>query len=382
MSLETEALAVAAAFSDNETAGGSSPKERSRALSDAALSLFPEPSWRKLPTPGFPSTVTVLRGSVVRGPDLYVSTGGSQNLDAQCWRWNGTMWSKQSHFNNYRMNVLMTTSANDLIIGLGSQHVSGSARVWKYTSTEVDSQMGSNFSGQDIIYSMTWHAGDLYAGTMAEDTPGAARLKKWTGSAWVDVFAPGVNGAPSTYTYAGIYETWSFGGKLYIGTMSRTAGHAHVWRLETSGWVNLGGLPDATFILAAIEYGGKLLVAWGTNGNQHPIKYYDETEQVWIDVGTMPSAWVGATIFNHMAVFKGSLYVGVGGSPGKLSVWRLDGAVWTKVAGNNVNGSWASPISSSSAAEWIYRLTEYNGKLYASGAGSNAASQVWEMTLA
>lgn len=390
MSLESEALTTATEFADNDALGGT-PRARAAALVAAAKSLFPDPSWRKLPafpapanpsnpdSIGWKSTIAVIRGSTVRNGQLHISTGGSANKDAQCWRWTGTAWAFHSWFNNMRMNFLTVSPSNELVMGLGSQNVSNSARVWKYGPTGADSQIGIGLGG-DIAYSACWFGGELHVGTMSENIAGAARLKKFNGTAWVDVFAPGVNGAPSSYTYAGIYETWVSGGKLHVGTMTRTAGDAHVYRLDPTGWVNLGGMAGSEYVLASVDYDAKMVVAWVGAGAQHPVRYYDQETGAWVNLGNTPTAWTGATIFNHMAVFKDQLYVGVGGAPGELSVWRLDGSEWVQVGGNGVFGSWASPINSG-ATEWVYRLQECEGKLYACMAGSNSTCQVWELTV-
>jgi hypothetical protein len=339
-------------------------------------------SWVKLPNfpSPFRSSITVIRGSTVWNDDLYISMGGSGSNDSQCWRWDGLSWQVHSWFSNSRMNFLTVDEANSLVMGLGTQRAAGSARVWKYFEAGGNAQIGGNLSG-DISYSHAWFNGELHVGLMSEDNAGSARLVKWNGSAWVNVFAPGVNGVPTSYTYAGIYETWVSGGKLHVGTMSHTVNDADVWRLEPTGWVNLGGMQGGSgYVLASVDYDDKMVVAWGGDGALHPVRYYDDISGQWVNLGNTPAEWAGAHIFNHMAVFKGKLYLGIGGASGKLSVWRLEDGNWVKVGGNGVNGSWTSPINSG-ATEWVYRLQECDQKLYACMAGSNLTCQVWELTV-
>jgi hypothetical protein len=345
-------------------------------------------TWAQLSLPGDrPSTVSTIRGSVVRGADTYVSAGGSAYPDAQLWKRIGNGFVKHSHFNRYRMNCLLVDPANnDIYLGLGTQGVPGEAYVGKYDAAENYSQIGSSLPGADIVYSMCWHEGQVHAGLMSENNAGAARVIKWTGSTWANVFVQGLNGAPSSYTYAGAYITFVFNGMLHAGFFSRTAGHAHVWRKTAGGWVNLGcPIASAEYALANIEYDGKLVVAFSGDGSNGPIRSYNEATQTWEVLGNIPAAWSGADIFNHLCLdSQGRLYVGVGGAAGKLSVWRLNGATWEKVAGNGLNGSFASPLGTGGAREWVYRLQPTPaGTILAcvSSEFPNGSVSVWELTI-
>lgn len=374
--------------------------ERMSALASACVELIagetppppPPPAetltWTQLSLTGDrPSTVCVIRGSTIRGSDVYVSTGGSALPDAQCWKRSGNGFVKHSHFNRYRMNCLLIDPANqDMYIGLGSQGVMGEAYVGKYDAAENYTQIGSSFSNAEIVYSMCWHGGQVHAGLTAENNPGAARVVKWTGSTWENVFVQGLDGAPSSYTYAGAYITFVFNGTLHVGFFSRTAGHAHVWRKTAGGWVNLGcPIASAEYALANIEYDGKLVVAFSGDGSNGPIRSYNETTGQWEQLGNIPSEWVGAAIFNHMCLdAQGRLYLGVGGAAGKLSVWRLNGSTWEKVAGGGVNGSWTAPLGSGGVPEWVYRLQPTpSGTILAcvSSASPNGSVSVWELTI-
>jgi len=400
MTLSTQVAAYACAQSLIDDASLTATRtERLRLLASACVDLnitaspIPEPepeptviTWQKLTQPAFPSTVSVIRGSVVRGSDVYVSTGGSAHPDAQCWKRSGNGFVKHSHFNKYRMNVLLVDEVNDdLYMGLGSQRVPGSAFVCKYDAANNYSQIGSSFSEQDTIYSLCWHEGKLHAGTFAEDVPGSARVAQWVGGQWQNVFAPGLNGLPSSYSYAGAYVTFDYQGMLHAGMFSRTAGDAHVWRKTATGWINLGcPFPDSGFVLANIEHDGKLIVCFSTDGANGPVRAYNEATGTWDAVGNIPAEWAGATIFNHMAHdAQGRLVVGVGGAPGKLSAWRLEGDVWTKLAGSGVNGSWTAPLGTGGAFEWIYRLVlQPDGAILAcvSSEFPNGSVGVWQMT--
>lgn len=402
MTLETVATSHAQAMLD-DTSITATPTERLTALAAACVQLSassgsgtgggetPPPTetltWAQLNlTSDRPSTVCVIRGSAIRGSDVYVSTGGSVFPDAQSWKRSGNGFVKHAHFNRYRMNCLLVDPANqDMYVGLGSQGVVGEAYVGKYDASNNYTQIGSSFPNAEIVYSMCWHGGQVHAGLMSDNTAGAARVVKWTGSAWQNVFAPGLDGAPSSFTYAGAYITFSFNGMLHVGFFSRTAGHAHVWRKTAGGWVNLGcPIASAEYALANIEYDGKLVVAFSGDGSNGPIRSYNEATQQWDQLGNIPSEWAGADIFNHMCLdAQGRLYVGVGGAAGKLSVWRLNGATWEKVAGG-VNGSWNAPIGTGGVREWVYRLQPTpSGTILAcvSSASPNGSVSVWELTI-
>lgn len=364
-------------------------------LVTASGATFPAPpptgglSWSRLNlTSDVPSTVCTIRGSAVRGPDVYVSTGGSANIDAQAWKRSGNGFVKHSHFNKYRMNCLLVDPANnDIYMGLGTQGVSGAASVVKYDAAEQYFPIGPSLPA-DIVYSMCWHQGQVHAGLMSENGAGDARVVKWTGSIWENVFVQGLNGIPSSYTYAGAYITFEYDGKLHVGMFSRTSGHAHVWRKEAAGWVNLGcPIASADYALANIEYDGKLVVAFSGDGSNGPVRSYNEATQAWEVLGNIPAEWTGADIFNHMCLdAQGRLYVGVGGAPGKLSVWRLNASTnnWEKVAGGGINGSWSAPIGTGGAREWVYRLQlTPTGTILAlvSTEFPNSGMSVWEVTI-
>lgn len=326
-------------------------------------------------SPGWPETVVIMRGSAVWQNKLAVSLGGSVHEDAQTWLYDGTSLTKHYHLNNLRINVLFAhPSDGSIYMGVGSQHVPGSAFVARYDADNVYDQIGINFSGQDMVYSMAWFDGALHVGTMSEDVPGAARVYRWNGHGYDVVFGPGINAAPRAYDYSGAYEMLVHGGSLHVGFTSRTAGHGDVWRLDPGGWVNLGGV-GSDYALAGIVYRGEMV--WSFSGLGAGVRVH--RGGAWVRLGNMPSEWATATLWNHMAVFKGQLYVGVGGAPGKASVWRLNAErhVWEKVAGGGINGSWRDPVGSDQ--EWVYRLQEWDGHLYACLAGNHASVSLWRM---
>lgn len=379
MTLQTSATAYAQALLD-DTGLTETPVQRLSALAAICVNLVPQnaqtqppPSetlaWQKLTFAnelgGLSSTITAIRGHCIRKGRLYLTTRGSAYPDAQCWYLeNGaTILHKHSHFNRYAMNTLLADPSNDdMYMGLGSQGVMGEAYVGKYDANENYSQFGPAVADAEMIYDSTWHAGQPHFSTAAENTPGGGKIVTKTAGAstWDYVFARGVAGLPTDYTYATAYLTFEKDGLLYGGMFSRTAGDADLLRRVSGTWVNLGcPIPTAKYVLSHIEHGGSLVLAYGADGSTGPIRAYNEVTGGFDIVGNIPAAWSGATIFNHLSHDRlGRLMVTVGGIAGKLGVWRLDDAAqtWSQIAGNGLNGSWQSPAGTGGAQEWGYRL--------------------------
>jgi hypothetical protein len=232
-----------------------------------------------------------------------------------------------------------------------------------------------------MAYSMVWFQGKLHVGMMSEDIAGNAEIWRFDDPGWTTFADHGINRWPAGNSYAGVYEMWVHDEALLAGTFSRTDGDGDVLKLTDGRWVDLHA-PKSILALSFASYRGQLVAALSNSGGNHSnpvfVRHADET---WQPLGTPPAQWKGAYIHNHMIVDGKEIYVGVGGTPGTLSVWKYDGARWTKLAGDGLYGSWPDPLVTQ-GAEWVYRLTLHQGKLYVGLASDRAPfqAQVWELT--
>lgn len=344
-----------------------------------------DPQWRNLTDAiAWPSTVKSVRGACTWRDRLMVTTRGSVSVDAQSWWIDGPGQNqKHSHFGQTSMLFALSdeksaTPNGSVYLGIGTQRTPGAARVWSYDSTGTYGQYTAlpefPAPGQDMAYCACWHEGVLHVGVESEDEPGNARAYRLAtdGNSWETVFAPGEDGLPLSYDFTMVYELESMGSDLYLATVGRANNTGRVFRKRNGLWTDLGNPAPAKYATAFCQYNGELLATFEGAGKGVYVLRNDQWEQF----GDVPAKWATATLWNHMTVHQGKVYVGVGGPPETMSVWRLDGETWTQVAGDGINGSWPTQ---SGVPKWIYRLHSHDGKLYACLAGHEDVAAVWEM---
>lgn len=342
------------------------------------------PIWRNV-RGGWPGTVNQVRGMISRDSQLYIGVSGTVAGSAQVWKLADSGWVKHAEFSSLKAAVLQTDPAGNLFVGTGTPYSAevrgkGQAEVWKIDATGKKARLKA-FPDRDVAYSMAWFQGKLHVGTMTEDLPGTAEIWRFDNPGWTQIAGSGVNGWPAESSYAAVYEMWVHDGALIAGTFSRTMGDGDVLKLTGDRWVDLHAPP--TIIALSFEtYQGQLAAALSNGDGKHPNPIYTlRADGRWQPLGEAPSEWKNAYIPNHMVVQGAEMYVGVGGTPGTLSVWKYDGDSWIKLAGDGLCGSWSDPLVSR-GAEWVYRLTFHRGKLYAGLASDRGPfrAQVWEMS--
>jgi hypothetical protein len=317
--------------------------------------------------------------------ELYVGIGGTAPNSAQVRKLVDSGWVKHAEFNSLKVAVLQTNSAGDLFVGTGTPHSAevpgmGRAEVWRVDAAGKRTRLRA-FTEKDVVYSMAWFQGKLHVGTMTEDLPGTAEIWRFDDPGWTQIAGRGINGWPADNSYAGVYEMWVHDGAMIAGTFSRTMGDGDVLKLAGNRWVDLDA-PTTIVALSFETYRGQLVAALSNVDARHPNPIYAlKADGTWQPFGEAPSEWKNAYIPNHIVVRGTEMYVGFGGAPGTLSVWKYDGASWTKLAGDGLYGSWVDPLVSQ-GAEWVYRLTFHRGKLYTGLASDRVPfhAQVWEMT--
>lgn len=345
-----------------------------------------EPRWRNTGDV-FPDVLTQIRAMVVRKGEVYVGTVGNVAGSAQVWKLTKQGWVKQFTFRQMKVAVLQTDAKGRLFVGMGTPH-SAEARGFgeaEFRVYDANDKLvyKKGFDDKDVIYSMAWYNDKLHIGTMAEDIPGSAEIWRFDEPGWTLIAGDGIDGWPKNNTYAAVYEMYVHEGDLYCGTFSRTVGDGDVLKLTSRGWVDLNA-PPAVIALAFITYDGKLTTALSKYKADfdNPVHTL-ENDGTWRPLGMEPAEWEGAYIPNHLVIFGGELYLGLGGELGTLSVWKFDGSTWTKVAGDGRYGSWRAPLTHSDAEEkeWVYRMLIHQDKLYVGLASTRSPlARVWEMT--
>lgn len=171
-----------------------------------------------------------------------------------------------------------------------------------------------------------------------------------------------------------------YNGKLHVG-LGNGADDADIWVYDGS-WTKLrastswGSGYDEVSSLAV--YKGDLYAGLGSGTGEAEVWKYDGS--VWIQVGGDGSGESGSERgwnFSYekvrsMVTYNGELYVSLGDSAGDGEVWKYNGSLWIKVAGDGTNSSWPATI------ELVNDMLVYRGKLYAAtGITSNTDAAIW-----
>lgn len=349
-----------------------------------AQNIAPTPTWRDIPG-DWPDTTNQVRAMISCNDQFYIGVAGSVAKSAQVWKLVDSGWEKHAQFNSLKVSVLQTDGAGNLYVGTGTPHSAeipgmGHAKVWKIDAQGKTTQLRA-FKDRDIAYSMVWFQGKLHVGTMTEDLPGTGEIWRFDDPGWTRIAGRGVTGWPANKQYAAVYEMWVHDGTLIAGTFSRTNGNGDVLKLTGNQWLDMDA-PPSIIALSFETYRGQLVAALSNSDRKHRNPIYTlKADGTWQPLGEAPAEWKEAYIPNHLVVSGDELYLGIGGVRGTISVWKYDGAFWSKLAGDGLHGSWSDPLVNR-GAEWVYRLSLHKGKLYAGLASDRIPfqAQVWELT--
>ncbi len=307
--------------------------------------------------------------------------------------WNGSAWTREGgmyyggswgmiNLNSVRS---MTTANGKLYAGLAGN---SNASVFEYTGSawRIIGAPGLNsawgVSQISEVNAMTSMGGQLYIGTSGGQN-GDAELWRWNGTSWAQVGGDGINSSWNG-SYTRIYAMASDGTNLYAGVGS-TGGNGEVWRYSGSTWTRIGGAGangswNGTYrnIYSLVVSEGNLYVgSYGSTNNSADVWKWNGSSWTQIGGDGLNSGWNFSSIGNgevgSLAVYGNKLYAGIGSlSAGDASVWSWDGAAWTKVGGDDVNGSWTT-----STYERVASMVVYNGQLYAGLGSTGSNGELW-----
>jgi hypothetical protein len=290
-----------------------------------------------------------------------------------------------SSFTNTHVIVNHLTYANStLYVGLNSASATASGQVWTYNGSwslvggdYVNRSWG--FRGLNSVAVMTVHGERLYAGT-GISTAGNAMVWDFDGVAWNLVGGQGVNGSWAANTYETVTAMISLRGDLYVG-LGISANDAEVWRYSGGTWTQIGGdslnsgwTTNFEEVNAMGVFNGQLAVGLGNSANDAEVWIWNGAAWTKIGGDSLNSGWT--TNFERvvsMANYNGQLYAGLGSSAGDAEVWRWNGTSWTRVGGDAVNSSWDAVNF-----EQVDAMIVFNGRLYAGLGTSTGDAQVWE----
>ena len=241
--------------------------------------------------------------------------------------WNGTSWSVLGAEANDRINTLIVTGNDTLLIGGGFSVIGGlpAQSIAKWDSSGwhtigVGTNGGCNASAYDS-------KGNLYFGGEFTAVNGinANHVAKWTGTNW-SALGPGLNGTVEALAV-------DANGKLFAGGYFTTAGEidaAHVAVWNGSAWAPLGKGVDGYVLCLAFDSAGNLYVggrfrkAGDTEANC--IAKWDGTTWTALGQGTDMDV-TGITCAADGKVYVAGGFNKAGGVDAKhVAVW--DGSVW------------------------------------------------------
>jgi len=333
----------------------------------------------------------------VSGDKLYAGTGYQYTGNALVWEFDGTNWSliggqginSSWGHNIYEKVSSMISFKGNLYVGLGvSAH---EAEVWMWDGS-VWTQVGGdtlNFSwgvNYEEVLSLSTFGGYLFAGLGNSNND--SEIWRWDETSWEKVAGDTLNSSwPS-----GIEQVLSlapFQGKLYAG-LGSSDGDAEVWvctgcETESISWQKVGGDGENSSWSASdvdaynnvdslTVYDGLLVAGLGTESGEAAVHTYDGDSWTKIGGDDVNGSWTNGTYerVRTTVVYNGDLYAGLGNTAGDGEVWRWNGATWTQVAGDSLNSGWPSSI------EEVNSFSHYKGKLYAGiGNSANLDASVW-----
>lgn len=319
---------------------------------------------------------------------LYVGTGVTIAGSAMVWQFDGTSWQiiggqgvrGSWAFDTYENVHTLQSFNGELYAGIGSS--ANDAEVWRYNGTSWTQVGGDSLNGGwttnfEAVFSLTPFQGRLYAGLGASGND--AEVWSWDGSTWTKVGGDSLNDGWTT-NFEIVYAMTVYEGQLYAG-LGNSRNDAEVWRFNGTAWTKIGGDGvsgswDSEFeeVYVMRIYDGQLYAGLGRGTGDAELWRYDGTDWEKIGGDAINGSWPDGTNerVRSMAIYNGSLFVGLGDSAGDGEVWEYDGVNWTKIGGNGLNSGWTTTI------ENVGTLIDYRGKLYAgTGTTANADALVW-----
>ncbi len=331
--------------------------------------------------------------------DIYVGLGNVVG-DAEVWKWDGSTWNmvggagKNNSWagQTFENVVSMTKDGTKLYAGLGSN--AGDAEVWS-CETSTGCATWSKIGGDGIngswavntfeeVESMSVMGGNLYAGlgTTAND----ARVYRWNGSSWTWVGGFGIGAPYNAFTtnYEAVYSMSNNGTDLYVG-FGNTAGDADVWKLSGNTWTQVGGdavntsWAAATFeaVLSMHYFNGSMYAGLGTSAGDGEVWRCNATASCtsWTKIGgdTVNSSW-DSTNYEGVYSFTDdgtNVYAGLGASAGDNEVYQWNGAAWTKIGGDALNGSFTN------THVYVNSLVYDGSTLYTGLVGTGRNAEIW-----
>ncbi len=326
----------------------------------------------------------------VLSESLYVGTGISVAGSAQVWDFNGSTWNivggqgvnSSWAFNTYENVLALGQYDNQLIAGLGI--TANDAETWRFNGTSwtqfggdsLNSGWTTNFEG---VYALASDGTYLYAGL--GNSANDAEVWRWNGTAWTKIGGDSLNSGWTT-NFEAVYSLAFYNNQLYAG-LGASAGDAEVWRWNGSSWTRVGGdavnssWANAVYetVEALAPIGDKLYAGLGNSSDDAEVWEYNGSTWTLIGGDDVNSSWPAGEMerIRSIAEYNGDMYVTTGSAAGDGEVWRYDFTTWTKVAGDDLNNSWAS-----NTAEHATFVTTYKGKLYTgTGDSGNVDANVW-----
>jgi hypothetical protein len=142
------------------------------------------------------------------------------------------------------------------------------------------------------------------------------------------------------------------------------------WDAVSGGW----NLASKRSVSSSVVSGTNVYVGLGNVLGDAEVWRWNGT--AWSKIGGdgINSSWADQAFeeVNSLATDGTNVYAGLGNSTGDGEVWRWNGTAWSKIGGDNLNGSWGI-----GTYESIPELHYFNSNLYAGlGTGANDA-EVW-----
>lgn len=332
-----------------------------------------DPSWREIPNE-LPASASVL-SMVERQRTLFIGSGRRMPQGGEIFALTPTGFRSFGPFSAQQITSLEADDTGTLYVGVGTPHQPGAALFGQYGAAD-DWTTLKTFASHDAVRAMEWHNGQLYLGVTSEDSPGTAEVWRFDHSGLTQVGGIGIAGWPESGDF-GLHKLWSYSDHLYCAVFSRTREEGRILKLTSAGWINVD-TPDARLPVAAVSYGGALIVAFGgaNLGDSNPV-FQLAPDGTWQPFGTAPSEWQGAAP-NHLLVGPdGNLYATDGKGSSTLSLWRYHGQNWVKIGGGGVYRSWTG----TSRDESIDGLFWHDLRLYVGiSSRQEGAPKIWEMT--
>jgi hypothetical protein len=329
------------------------------------------------------------------GTDIYAGIGLSRG-DGEVWKYNGTSWSKVGGDGlnsswadqTYEQVTALATNGTALYAGLGNS--AGDAEVWTCnlaTSCATWSKIGGDGVGgitnvYQNITTLTTFGGSLYAGT-GTGTAGYGDVFKYNGgTSWTQVGGDGLNNGWAASTYETVASLHSDGTNLYAG-LGTTRLDAEVWSYNGTTWAKIGGdsinggwSSNFETVRSMTSVGGSLYAGLGDGAQEAAV--YKYTAGTWTYIGGNPLAgtWNRAALSQVASLTNDgtNVYAGLGTGSSGADIYKYNGSSWTKIAGGGTNSSWTGPAV-------VGAMVWANSKLYAapwSSTVSVTGAGTWE----